>query len=270
MQLQDCSDAPASQRREHSTQVVRALGLGKSYSKRGTAVEVIRDLDFEVGPGEFVSIIGLSGCGKSTLLKVLAGLTPYQTGTVEVLGQRVNGPRRDVGFVFQHLALLPWRRVLGNVMLPAELSNISRSAALERAHKYISMVGLEGYESYHIREISGGMQQRVALARVLMTDSPLLMLDEPFGALDELTRESVSALFLDVCEQSGAATMLVTHSIQEAVLMGDRILVMPQTPDHPPKWIAVDLPRPRSVSMVTDETFLATVTKVRRALGLMP
>ncbi|MGA9597160.1 MAG: ABC transporter ATP-binding protein, partial [Acidimicrobiia bacterium] len=199
---------------------------------------------------------------------VLAGLTPYQGGTLRVLGEAVNGPRRDVGFVFQHLALLPWRTVLDNVLLPAELLGKSRKEATPQALECLRKVGLEGYESYYLREISGGMQQRVALSRVLMTPSRVLLLDEPFGALDELTRESVSMLFLDICQQTGAATVLVTHSIQEAVLMSDRVLVMPPNAEGQAQWITVDIPRPRGYEMMLTEGFIQAVGEVRAALGL--
>ncbi len=222
---------------------VDAKGPHQAYTKDHESIEIIRDFDFQVGEGEFVGIIGLSGCGKSTLLAVLAGLTPYQGGTLSVLGEPVDGPRRDIGFVFQHLALLLWRTVIDNVLLPAELLGHSRREAKPQALECLRMVGLDRYEKYYLREISGGMQQRVALSRLLMTQSRLLLLDEPFGALDELTRESVGMLFLDICQQTGAATVLVTHSIQEAVLMSDRILVMPPTAEGEPEWVNVDLRR---------------------------
>ena len=153
-------------------------------------------------------------------------------------------------------------------MLPAELLHQSRRKAMPQARECLRMVGLDGYEDYYLREISGGMQQRVALARVLMTRSKLLLLDEPFGSLDELTRESVSMLFLDVCQQTAAATVLVTHSIQEAALMSDRILVMPSTADGAAQWVNVNLRRPRGPEMMRDAGFIDAVTEVRNALGL--
>ena len=247
---------------------VSATGLRKTYSKGRTETEIIRDLALHIADGEFVGVIGLSGCGKSTLLKVLAGLTPYQGGDLEVLEEPVEGPRRDIGFVFQHLALMPWRTVLKNVLLPAELVKQPRAEARERARECLRMVGLDGFESYYPREISGGMQQRVALARLLMAQSRLLLLDEPFGALDELTRESVSMLFLDICQRTGAATMLVTHSIPEAALMSDRVLVMPQNADGQIQWVDVDLPRPRTPDMMNWAGFSDAVSTVRKALGL--
>ena len=247
---------------------VSASGLRKSYTKGRTEAEVIRDLSLHIADGEFVGVIGPSGCGKSTLLKVLAGLTPYQGGDLEVLQEPVAGPRRDIGFVFQHLALMPWRTVLKNVLLPAELMKQPRAEARERARECLRMVGLDGFESYYPREISGGMQQRVALARVLMARSRLLLLDEPFGALDELTRESVSMLFLDICQRTGAATMLVTHSVPEAALMSDRVLVMPPNAGEQIQWVDVDLPRPRTPGMMNWSGFSDAVSTLRTALGL--
>jgi NitT/TauT family transport system ATP-binding protein len=255
-------------RSEVSPLAVDVRGLRKAYVRDGRASEVIRDLDLQVDDGELVSVIGLSGCGKSTLLRVLAGLTPYQEGDVLVAGTQVNGPRRDVGFVFQHLALLPWRTVLGNVLLPAQLNKQRRSSSRERAEECISMVGLAGFEDYYPREISGGMQQRVALARVLMTDAKLLLLDEPFGALDELTREGVNALFLDVCTKAGVTTLLVTHSIAEAVWMSDRVLVMPSSAGDAARSIDVLVPRPRTPKVHRTAAFGSAVDEVRTALGM--
>lgn len=243
-------------------------GLRKSFVKNRQINEVIRDLDLRVTDGEFVSIIGLSGCGKSTLLKVLAGLTPYQSGRVNVLGTKVVGPRADVGFMFQHLALLPWRTVLQNVLLPAELAGVDRRGARQRALACLEMVGLSGYEKYYLREISGGMQQRVALARVLMSDARLLLLDEPFSALDELTREGVNMLFMDICTKTKATALLVTHSIFEAVLMSDRVMVMPSAPGRPTAWIDIHLARPRTAESVREEEFSEAMLGVREALGM--
>lgn len=247
---------------------VDVRGLYKSYSKDGRTIDIIRDLELQVREGELVSIIGVSGCGKSTLLKVLAGLTPYHGGEVLVAGALVSGPRPDVGFVFQHLALLPWRTVLGNVLLPAQLTGMGRASRQQRAEECLAMVGLTGFESHYLREISGGMQQRVALARVLMTDAKLLLLDEPFSALDELTREGVNALFLDVCAKAGATTLLVTHSIMEAVWMSDRVLVMPSTVGGPTQSIDVPLPRPRTPEVHRAAEFVEAVDAVRAALGM--
>jgi NitT/TauT family transport system ATP-binding protein len=255
-------------RDEPRRHAVDVRDLHKSYLKDGRTIDIIRNLDLLVREGELVSIIGLSGCGKSTLLKVLAGLTPYQGGEVRIAGEAVTGPRADVGFVFQHLALLPWRTVLANVLLPAQLTGMNRTASQRSAEACLAMVGLTGFERHYIREISGGMQQRVALARVLMTDAKLLLLDEPFSALDELTREGVNALFLDVCAKAGATTVLVTHSIIEAVWMSDRVVVMPSTVGGEVQSIDVPLPRPRTPEVHRAPEFADSVDAVRAALGM--
>jgi NitT/TauT family transport system ATP-binding protein len=247
---------------------VQISRLRKSFKRGGVAKEVLRDLTLDVSNGEFVAIIGLSGCGKSTLLKILAGLTPFDGGVVQVSGVDVTGPRRDVGFMFQHLALLPWRTVLDNVMLPAEIAKENRSHARDRAMQCLKMVGLDGFANYYLREISGGMQQRVALSRVLMSESKLLLLDEPFSALDELTRENVNKLFMDVCWKTSATAVLVTHSIYEAVFMADRVVVMPAQPGQSLKLIDVPFERPRAPDVMRERQFGEAIFQVREALGL--
>jgi NitT/TauT family transport system ATP-binding protein len=198
----------------------------------------------------------------------LAGLTPFDDGMVKVSGVDVTGPRRDVGFMFQHLALLPWRSVLDNVMLPAEITRERRSGARDRAMQCLQMVGLDGFEKYYLREISGGMQQRVALSRMLMSESKLLLLDEPFSALDELTRENVNKLFMDVCWKTGATSLLVTHSIYEAVFMSDRVAVMPARPGDGLVLIDIPFERPRGSDVMREPEFGESVFRVREALGV--
>ena len=247
---------------------VHVDGLRKSFTRGGATKEVLRDVSLGISNSEFVAVIGLSGCGKSTLLKILAGLTPFDDGVVRISGMDVTGPRRDVGFMFQHLALLPWRTVLGNVMLPAEISGESRDGTRDRALRCLEMVGLQGFEKYYLREISGGMQQRVALSRMLMSESRLLLLDEPFSALDELTRENVNTLFMDVCSTTGATALLVTHSIYEAVFMSDRVIVMPPQPGGELSFIDIPFARPRDPDVMRDPRFGEAVFQVREALGL--
>lgn len=251
-----------------SSTAVHVDQLGKSFTRGGATKEVLRNVSLSVSNGEFVGVIGLSGCGKSTLLKILAGLTPFDEGVVRVSGIDVRGPRRDVGFMFQHLALLPWRTVLGNVMLPSEISGESRGDTRDRALQCLEMVGLQGYENYYLREISGGMQQRVALSRVLMSESQLLLLDEPFSALDELTRENVNTLFMDVCSTTDATAVLVTHSIYEAVFMSDRVIVMPPRSGEELMFIDIPFARPRDPDVMRDPKFGDAVFQVREALGL--
>jgi NitT/TauT family transport system ATP-binding protein len=247
---------------------VEAVDVNKSFVKNGQVNHVLSDVSLSLRPGEFASLIGPSGCGKSTLLKMLAGLEPFESGLIRVLGRAPGSSRFDVGFVFQHLALLPWRTVLQNVLLPAQFARLEKDQALDRARRCLGMVGLTGYERYHLREISGGMRQRVALARVLMTEARLLFLDEPFSALDELTREAVDMLFMEVCAEAGAAALLVTHSVHEAVLMSDRIFVLSSRPARIVDEIAVPVERPRTPSVMSSDAFNETVSRVRTSLGL--
>jgi NitT/TauT family transport system ATP-binding protein len=247
-------------------EAVDAQHLSKRFEKENQSNAVLSDITLSIPDGEFVSVIGPSGCGKSTMLKILAGLSPYDSGAVTVLGRRPGGSWRDVGFVFQHLALLPWRSVLGNVLLPAELAGVGRSEAMDRARASLDMVGLTGFERYHLREISGGMRQRVALARVLMSDARLLLLDEPFSALDEITREVVDLLFMDICVKTGAAAILVTHSLYEAVLMSDRVIVLSSRPAAIVGEVLVDSARPRARTFMEDGAFIQAAARVRELL----
>jgi NitT/TauT family transport system ATP-binding protein len=251
-----------------TTPTLEAVGLNKYFVKDGEVNHVLSDISLSVRQGEFAALIGPSGCGKSTFLKLVAGLERSDSGSVRVLGRQPGSGRFDVGFVFQHLALLPWRTVLGNVLLPAEFAGLRKDEARERAHEYLAMVGLRGYENYRLREISGGMRQRVALARVLMTDAKLLLLDEPFSALDELTRETVDMLFMDVCSQTRAAAVLVTHSVHEAVLMSDRVFIMSARPAHLVDEVVVPIARPRHPTVMRLDVFTETVNRVRSGLGL--
>jgi len=247
---------------------VEASGVSKYFEKDGAINHVLSDVSITIRYGEFVSIIGPSGCGKSTFLKTLAGLEPFEAGQVRVLGKEPGAGRFDVAFVFQHLALLPWRTVLKNVMLPAEFAHLPKDEALDRARRCLGMVGLDGYERYLLGEISGGMRQRVALARVLMSNASLLLLDEPFSALDELTRETIDMLFMDVCSEAGAAAALVTHSVHEAVLMSDRIFVMSIKPARIVDEVTVPIERPRRPDLMASEAATETVKRVRVGLGL--
>jgi NitT/TauT family transport system ATP-binding protein len=240
----------------------------KAFQKDGTVNHVLSHISLVLGPGELGALIGPSGCGKSTFLKIVAGLEPFDSGEIEVLGRQPGFGRFDIGFVFQSLALFPWRTVLQNVLLPTEFTKLNRAEALDKAKRYLAMVGLEGYEHYHIREISGGMQQRVALARVLMGEAKLLLLDEPFGALDELTREAINVVFMDIFEREGLAALLVTHSIQEAVLMSDKVFVMSGRPAQIVEEVPVPIARPRRRAVMVDDAFIAATGRVRRALGL--
>lgn len=241
-------------------------GLHKGFLRQGHFSEVISDLTLTLHRGESGSLIGPSGCGKSTLLRIIAGLERYQQGEVTVHGRAVTGARRDVGFMFQGLALLPWRSVSQNVRLPGELLGMSRNEIAQRAERCLSLVGLTGYEKYPLRQISGGMRQRVALARLLMTDTKLLLLDEPFSSLDEFTRETIDVLFMDVAAKTETDYLMVTHSIPEAVLMSDKIFVLSPPPARLLATIDVPLPRPRTKEIQDDAVFHEVTREVRDVL----
>lgn len=221
-------------------------GVSKVFTTNSNVVEALRDINLAVDEGEFVSLVGRSGCGKSTLLRIIAGLVPATEGSVTVEGQSVTKPRRDVAFMFQRPALLPWRNVLANVLLPVEVARGDRKAFAERAHELLALVGLTGFEKAMPRELSGGMQQRVSLCRALINDPKVLLMDEPFGALDALTREELSIEVQRICAETNKTVVLVTHSIEEAVFLGDNVVVMTPRPGRILDQVRISSSRPRS------------------------
>ncbi|MBP6897809.1 MAG: ABC transporter ATP-binding protein [Pseudacidovorax sp.] len=242
-------------------------GLHKTFrSKDGGDVVALHDVHFSVRRGEFVTVVGPSGCGKSTLLRILAGLERASRGQVELGGRPHAGPSRDVGVVFQSPVLLPWRNILDNVLVPAEIQGRDRAAARERARHYLQLVGLSGFETKYPGELSGGMQQRVGIARALVNDPLLLLMDEPFGALDAMTRETMNTELLKLRERTGATIMLVTHSIPEAVFLGDRVIVMSPRPGRVTQVVEVDLPSPRTLDLINTERFGTYVSGIRANL----
>jgi len=247
---------------------VRVAGVGKVFNA-GQANEVIAlsDLSLEIGYGEFVSLIGPSGCGKSTLLRVIADLTTPTTGTVEVAGLTAHAAREQqrYGMAFQQAALFDWRNVRRNVELPLELQGVAKGARSQRALELLAMVGLADFASHRPWELSGGMQQRVAIARALAVDPPLLLMDEPFGALDEMTRERMQNELLRIRAETGKSVVFVTHSIPEAVYLSDRVVVMSPRPGRITDIVEVSL-GDRSEDTREDERFFAAVTRVREAL----
>jgi NitT/TauT family transport system ATP-binding protein len=234
---------------------LRIERVSKRYEKSDdSGLDAIIDVSLKMAAGSFTSIIGPSGCGKSTLLRILAGLTKASEGTAWVGTRCVSGPSREVGFVFQESALYPWRDVLANVGFGLELKGVSRSERNARAREFIKLVGLEGFESALPSELSGGMQQRAAIARALAMEPPALFLDEPFGALDEQTRLILGAEVLRIWEATGTTIVLVTHSIQEAVLLSDQVVVLTQRPGRVKSVHSIDIPRPRDdMSIATPE-----------------
>lgn len=245
--------------------VVRELSA--VFSKGAEGLQALDRLTFSVHPQEFVCVLGPSGSGKSTLLRILAGLLPPSDGDVYYQGERINSPRREVGMVFQRANLMPWRTVLGNITLPLELQSLPRELALEHARELIDLVGLQGFEDTLPRDLSGGMAQRVAIARALVHDPELLLLDEPFGGLDALTRERMGAELLRIWQARRKTVVMVTHSISEALFLADRVLVFSPRPGSLRLELAVELPRPRQEGVQYTPAFGDLASRVRQAIG---
>jgi NitT/TauT family transport system ATP-binding protein len=224
---------------------IRLRNVGKVYDTTGGAVEACADVDLEIRQSEFIAIVGPSGCGKTTILKMVAGLVPYSSGSITVGGRAVERPQTDVGIVFQESILLDWRNVLSNVMLQIEIRGMDRAKYEPVARHLLNATGLEGFESKKPYELSGGMRQRVAICRALVHDPPLLLMDEPFGALDALTREQISMDIQRVWIEKRKTALHITHSIPEAVLLADRVVVMSPRPGRIVEVLEIDLPRPR-------------------------
>jgi NitT/TauT family transport system ATP-binding protein len=248
---------------------IEISGLGKRYPGRGgPPVPALSGIDLQIGEGEFLCIVGPSGCGKSTLLKVVAGLIPAYEGTISIAGSPAKGPRRDIGVVFQAPLLLPWRTVLENVLLPIELQNLDRKAYTERARHLVQLVGLSDFESRYPGELSGGMQQRVGICRALVHDPKVLLMDEPFGALDAMNRELMNVELLRIWSSNRKTALFVTHSIVEAVFLADRIVVMSSRPGQIRDIMRIDLPRPRLPEVMATEQFGAYAHQVRQHFDL--
>ncbi|WP_399682714.1 ABC transporter ATP-binding protein [Xenophilus sp.] len=242
---------------------IRIEGLSKHFGDGGEGVLALKDVDCRIEQGSFVTIVGPSGCGKSTLLRILAGLLDYDIGRVLLDGQPIRGTRRDVGVVFQSSILLPWRTILENVMLPAEVLGLPVKQARERAMQLLHMVRLDGFEHKLPRQLSGGMQQRASIARALLHDPKILLMDEPFGALDAMTRERMNLELQRIWMESGKTVVLITHSIPEAVFLGDRVFVMSPRPGTLERVLSIDLPRPRSMAVMSDPAFAAASASIR-------
>lgn len=239
--------------------------LNKVYhTQDGKVINALSEVSFTVREREFVTVVGPSGCGKSTLLKILAGILERTSGDVRLKGNAINGPSRDVGVVFQAPVLLPWRNVLENVMLPIDIQRRPRDEFTARAQDYIRMVGLQGFERKYPGELSGGMQQRVGISRALVHEPALLLMDEPFGALDAMTRETMNLELLRIWVESGKTVVLITHSIPEAVFLADRVIVMSPRPGRITDIIEVDLPRPRDFAIMSSPAFGDYVDGIRR------
>ncbi|WDT90045.1 ABC transporter ATP-binding protein [Streptomyces sp. SCSIO-PteL053] len=247
---------------------VRLADVAVRFRSKKRDVTALSDVSLDVAPGEFVAIVGPSGCGKSTLLKLVAGLLTASSGDVLLGGERVTGPRHDIGYVFQRAALLEWRSALRNILLQAEIRRMEPAVARARAGELIRMTGLGGFEDAFPHELSGGMQQRVALCRALLHEPPVLLMDEPFGALDALTREQMNTELNRIWRTTGTTVLLVTHSISEAVYLADRVVVMSPRPGTVTEIIEVGLPAERDYSETLGRPeFRAAAAHIRDLLG---
>ncbi len=236
--------------------LIVARGLSKTYgASNSQQVTALKNLDFEIYDGEFVSVVGQSGCGKSTLLKVLAGLLPYSAGSVELNGKRLRGPSPEAAVVFQSPVLLPWRTVLENVLLPIEFRKLPLMDYRPKAAELLALVGLRDFASRYPFELSGGMQQRAAIVRALVQDPRLLLMDEPFGALDAMTREQMNLELMRIWSASRKTVFFITHSIAEAIFLSDRVIAMTTRPGTIADVITIDLPRPRDLSIMNTDRF---------------
>jgi NitT/TauT family transport system ATP-binding protein len=244
--------------------VIEIERVAKTYRTRDGEVPSLRELDITIGDGEFVVVVGPSGCGKTTLLRMIAGLLPPSAGEIRVEGRVVTRPHRDVGIVFQSALLLPWRNVIRNVMMPVEVKGLPRGEYLARAQALLKMVGLAGFEGKFPWQLSGGMQQRAAICRALVHDPKIVLMDEPFGALDAMTRERMNVELQRIQRETRKTVFLITHSIPEAVFLGDRVLVMTERPGAIAAVYEVPLPRPRSLDVLADPVFVELTQTIRR------
>jgi NitT/TauT family transport system ATP-binding protein len=237
--------------------------LRKVYGTRADPVIALHDVHFSIDKGQFVAIVGPSGCGKSTLLKILIGLIPASQGEARLSGTAIAGPRRDIGVVFQSPVLFPWRTVLDNVLLPVDVQRLGRDKLKARAMNLLCLVGLEGFERRYPQELSGGMQQRAAMVRALVHDPAMLFMDEPFGALDAMTREQMNLQLQHLWLERNETVLFITHSIAEAVFLADRVLVMTPRPGHIVDDVVVELARPRCLDVMTTPEFGLHVKRIR-------
>jgi NitT/TauT family transport system ATP-binding protein len=244
--------------------IIEMAGVSKTYRARDGEVPSLRPIDLAICEGEFFVVVGPSGCGKTTLLKMIAGLLPPSEGQIRVDGRPVTKPHGGVGIVFQTAMLLPWRSVLRNVMMPVEVKNLPRSIYQGRAAALLRMVGLAGFEQKYPWQLSGGMQQRVAICRALVHDPKIVLMDEPFGALDAMTRERMNVELQRIQLETQKTVLFITHSIPEAVFLADRVLVMSERPGTVAAIYDVPLSRPRSLDIMADPVFVDLTQSIRR------
>lgn len=236
-------------------------------SREGAAIRALEKTNLDIRAGEFVSVVGPSGCGKSTLLRIICGLIAPSSGAVWVGGEIVSKPRSDVGVVFQNPVLLPWLNVMDNILMPVRLKRRIGKEQIERAQGLVEMAGLRGFDKKYPFELSGGMKQRVAICRALIVRPAFLAMDEPFGALDAMTRENMDLELMGICRETKATVLFITHSVPESVLLADRVVVMTARPGRIADIIDIDINRPRSLSDFKSEKFYDYTAKIRQHLG---
>ncbi|MFL5097539.1 MAG: ABC transporter ATP-binding protein [Xanthobacteraceae bacterium] len=237
-------------------------GITKRFTTPDGVLTAVDNVSLTVAPGEFLGVIGPSGCGKSTLFNVIGGLTDGYEGRVSVAGETVSGPHRSIGMVFQEESTFPWRSVIDNVAFPLEIAGLSKAERYDKARHFVDLVGLDGFERRYPAELSGGMRQRVSMARTLASEPKILLMDEPFAALDEQTRLLLGDKVLQIQQQLQQTTLIITHNITEAVQLSDRILVMTYRPGKVKRIVDIDLPRPRTSEIVSSEAFGRYVAQI--------
>jgi NitT/TauT family transport system ATP-binding protein len=242
----------------------RIVNVTKTFNTAGQPVSAVKDVSFQFRKGDLISLLGPSGCGKTTVLKMMGGLIPATGGLLELDGKAIDAPFPGVGVVFQAPTLMPWRSVLGNVLFPMEVLGRNDARAKARAREILKLVGLDGFENAYPRQLSGGMQQRVALCRAIIHEPSILLMDEPFGALDELTRLEMNDLLLDLRRVTGATVLFVTHSISEAIYLSDQVVVFSKRPAVIVKELSIEIPYPRS----SKTRFLPKFTELERQAGV--
>ena len=247
---------------------IRITDLSMRYrTVSGDSVLALDRVSLAIQPREFVCVVGTSGCGKTTLLRIIAGLVRHTAGRVHLRDREISGPSADVGIVFQGPVLLPWKTVLENVMIPVVVLGLERDAHRRRAMELLDLVGLSGFEDKYPKELSGGMQQRASIARALVHQPSLLLMDEPFGALDAMTRETMNLELQRIVKDAAITVLFITHSIQEAVFLGDRVVVMTPRPGRIAESMTIDLSRPRELDAMSAPEFGSYVRAVRRLLN---
>ena len=234
----------------------------KRFETQDGVLVAVDDVSFTVAPGEFLAVIGPSGCGKSTLFNVIGGLLDGYEGRVSIAGETVRGPHPSIGMIFQEESTFPWRTVIDNVAFPLEIAGMSKAERYDRARHFVNLVGLDGFERRYPSELSGGMRQRVSMARTLASEPKILLMDEPFAALDEQTRLLLGDKVLQIQQELKQTTLIITHNITEAVQLSDRILVMTYRPGKVKRIVDIDLPRPRTSEIVSSEAFGRYVAQI--------